>query len=76
VANANAIVRGTIRQYLADVPVGYTANTKTPTSARRLLQISFDIDVVDQVTGKMLWSRKTSWLKDSMKNNTKHRGVR
>jgi len=23
-----------------------------------LLQISFDIDVVDQVTGKMLWSRK------------------
>lgn len=58
VAKADAVVRGTIRQYQADVPVGYSANTNAPTTARRQLQILLDIDVVDQVTGKSLFSRK------------------
>jgi len=55
---ADAVVRGTIRQYQADVPVGYSANTNAPTTARRQLQILLDIDVIDQVTGKSLFSRK------------------
>jgi hypothetical protein len=58
VGKADAIVRGVIRQYQADVPVGYSANTNAPTTARRQLQILLDIDVVDQVTGKSLFSKK------------------
>lgn len=56
---ADAVVRGTIRQYQADVPVGYSATpSNAPTTARRQLQILLDIDVVDQITGKSLFSRK------------------
>jgi len=60
VGKADAVVRGTIRQYQADIPVGYNANNSTnaPTSARRQLQMTLDVDVVDQTTGKSLWSRK------------------
>lgn len=54
---ANAVVRGTIRRYQADIPVGYTANTRTTTTARRMVEMVLDIDVVDQVTGKHLWTR-------------------
>lgn len=54
---ANAVVRGTIRRYQADIPVGYTANTRTATTARRMVEMVLDIDVVDQVTGKHLWTR-------------------
>lgn len=57
-ARANAIVRGTIQRYETDIPVGYSATNKETTSARRLLQITIDIEMVDQVTGKTLWQRK------------------
>lgn len=55
---ANAVVRGTIRRYEADIPVGYEARTRTPTNIGRMLQMVLDVDVVDQKTGKSLWSRK------------------
>lgn len=57
-SRANAVVRGTIRQYQTDIPVGVNAGTNAPTTARRTVQIVLDIDVVDQVNGKSLWSRK------------------
>jgi hypothetical protein len=57
-ARANAIVRGVIRRYEADIPVGVQANTRAATNVQRQLQMVVDIDVVDQVTGKSLWSRK------------------
>jgi hypothetical protein len=57
-ARANAIVRGTIRRYETDIPVGYSATNKETTTARRQLQISVDIEMVDQVSGKTLWERK------------------
>lgn len=57
-ARANAVVRGTIRRYEADIPVGYEARTRTPTDVGRMLQMVLDVDVVDQRTGKSLWSRK------------------
>jgi TolB-like protein len=57
-AHANAIVRGTIQRYETDIPVGYSATNKQTTSARRQLQISVDVEMVDQVTGKTLWERK------------------
>lgn len=57
-SRANAVVRGTIRRYEADIPVGYEARTRTPTNIGRMLQMVLDVDVVDQKTGKSLWSRK------------------
>ncbi len=57
-SRANAIVRGTIQRYETDIPVGYSATNQNQTSARRQLQISVDIEMVDQVSGKTLWQRK------------------
>ncbi len=57
-SKANAIVRGTIQRYEVDIPIGYTASNKQATTARRLLQLVVDIEMVDQVTGKTLWQRK------------------
>jgi len=58
VERADAVVRGTIRRYQADIPVGYSSNTQAATTARRMLEIVLDIEVTDQITGKILWSRK------------------
>jgi len=55
---ASALVRGTIQRYEADIPIGYSATNKSQTSARRQLQISVDIEIIDQVTGKTLWQQK------------------
>ena len=55
---ASAIVRGTIQRYEADIPIGFSASNKSQTSARRQLQITVDLEMIDQVTGKTLWSRK------------------
>jgi TolB-like protein len=57
-AKANAIVRGTIQRYETDIPVSYSATNKQTPSARRQLQVTVDVEVVDQVNGKTLWQRK------------------
>jgi hypothetical protein len=57
-SRANAIVRGTIQRYEVDIPIGYSASNRQTTTARRLLQLVVDIEMVDQVTGKTLWQRK------------------
>lgn len=57
-ARANAIVRGTVQRYEIDIPIGYSATNKQSTTAKRLLQLVVDIEMVDQSTGKSLWQRK------------------
>lgn len=57
-SHANAIVRGTIQRYETDIPVGFSATNKQQTSAKRQLQLTVDIEMVDQITGKTLWQRK------------------
>ncbi len=57
-AKANAIVRGTIQRYEVDIPIGFSATNRAATSARRMLQLVVDIEMVDQVSGKILWGRK------------------
>ena len=57
-SRADAIVRGTILRYDTDVPVGYSADPRQATTARRRLQVVVDVEIVDQTTGKTLWSRK------------------
>jgi hypothetical protein len=55
---ADAIVRGHIRGYDADVPVAFSADPRQTVSARRRLQITVDVEILDQTTGKTLWARK------------------
>lgn len=55
---ADAVVRGTIVSYDVDVPVAFSADPRQATSARRRLQITIDVEIVDQTTGKTLWQRR------------------
>ena len=56
-ARADAIVRGAITRYEPDVAIGYSAD-RVQTTARRKLQVTIDVEIVDQTTGKTLWERK------------------
>lgn len=55
---ADALVRGSIVSYDADVPVAFSADPRQAVSARRKLQITVDVEILDQTTGKVLWQRK------------------
>ncbi len=57
-AKANALLRGTIQRYEIDIPVGYSASNKQQTTATRSLELSVDIEMIDQVSGKTLWQKK------------------
>lgn len=54
---ANAVVRGKITSYEADVPVSFSADPTRATSARRRLQLRVDVEIVDQTTGRVLYQR-------------------
>lgn len=54
---ASAVVRGRITRYEADIAAGFSADPNQSTSARRRLRVQIDIEIVDQVTGKVLWTR-------------------
>jgi curli biogenesis system outer membrane secretion channel CsgG len=60
-ANANradAIVRGRIVRYESGIPAAYSADpTVSTTTAERRLQITVDVEIVDQSTGRTLWSQ-------------------
>lgn len=56
---ADAIVRGTISSYDADVPIAFNANPNQAVTARRHLQITIDVEIVDQSNGKVLYSNKS-----------------
>ena len=55
---ADALVRGVIRTYDVDVPVGFSANTAQAVTSRRKLQLTLDVQIVDQTTGKTIFERK------------------
>lgn len=55
---ADAIVRGVISGYDADVPVAMSANPAQAVTARRRLQITIDIEIVEQDNGRVLFQRK------------------
>lgn len=56
---ADAIVRGVISAYDADVPVGFNANPNQALTARRRLQLTIEVEIVDQASGKVLYSNKS-----------------
>lgn len=55
---ADAIVRGTISSYDADVPIAYSADPQQAVTARRKLQVTVDVEIVDQASGRILYQRK------------------
>lgn len=56
---ADAIVRGVIQAYDADVPVGFSANPQQALTARRHLAITVQVDIVDQSNGRTLFTNKS-----------------
>lgn len=58
VERADAVVRGIIRTYDVDVPVGLNTTQTQSVASRRKLQITLDVQIVDQTTGKTLFERK------------------
>ena len=55
---ADAVVRGVIQSYDADVPVGFSATSAQAASARRHLEITIEIEIVDQSNGRVLYTNK------------------
>lgn len=59
VERADALVRGVVRTYDVDVPVGFSATSAQQTvTTRRKLQITIDVQIIDQTNGKTLWEKK------------------
>jgi hypothetical protein len=60
-AKADAVVSGSITRYDLDIPIGYAASTggaPVTEGVRRKLEMSVDVQIVDQKTGKTLFERK------------------
>jgi curli biogenesis system outer membrane secretion channel CsgG len=57
-ARADAVVRGVIQSYDADVPVAVSSDPNRSISSRRRLQIVIDVEIVDQTSGRVLFQRK------------------
>lgn len=56
---ADAIVRGKILRYDPDIPAAYSADRNAQaTSTERKLQVTLDVEIIDQTTGRTLWARK------------------
>lgn len=54
---ANAVVKGKITRFTFDDAAAFSANSSQSTSARRRLRVQVDVEIVDQVSGRVLWSR-------------------
>jgi hypothetical protein len=58
--SADAVVRGRITRYDADLPLTYqSAAGQPPNVTRRQVQITVDIAIVDQRDGKTLWQNQS-----------------
>ena len=57
-SKADAIVRGAIVKYDADVPIAYSSDPAQATTARRQLQLVVDVAIIDQSSGRTLWEKK------------------
>ncbi len=73
---ASALVRGRITRYEPDIPVGFSANPNQATTARRRLRVQVDIEIVDQVTGRTLWSRNGMQAEGEYAENGEAQGRR
>lgn len=56
-ARADLVVRGTISKYDVDIIAGASADASQTANNRRRLQITIDIEILDQTTGRSLMKR-------------------
>jgi len=56
---ADALVRGIIRTYDVDIPIGISADPQQALTSRRRLQIVLDVQIIDQTNNKTLFERKS-----------------
>jgi hypothetical protein len=56
---ADALVHGAIVSYDADVPVSFSSNPNQAVSAHRRLQVTIDVEIVDQSNGRLIFSNKS-----------------
>ena len=56
---ADALVHGTIVSYDADIPVGFSANPQQAVTARRHLQVTIEVEIIDQSNGHVLYQNKS-----------------
>jgi hypothetical protein len=56
---ADALVRGVISGYEPDVPVGFSADPREALTSRRRLQLTVEIEIVDQSSGRVLFQNKS-----------------
>lgn len=57
-ASADAVVRGRIARYDADLPLAVQTGIGQANVTRRQIQITVDVTIVDQREGKTLWQRQ------------------
>jgi hypothetical protein len=55
--HADAVVHGRITRYDVGIPAAYSASPNS-SSAQRELRITVDVEILDQVSGRVIWSRK------------------
>jgi hypothetical protein len=55
---ADALVHGVIASYDADVPIGFSANPNQAITARRHLQLTIEVEILDQSNGRVLYANK------------------
>lgn len=55
---ADALVHGVIQSYDADVPVSFSANPQQAVTARRHLQVTVEVEIIDQSNNHVLWANK------------------
>lgn len=56
---ADALVHGTITTYEPDVPVGFSADPRQSITAQRRLQVTIEVEIVDQSSGRVLFQSKS-----------------
>jgi hypothetical protein len=57
---ADAVVRGRITQYTADIPLTFSANQQGAVNVtRRRVQIAVSVEIYDQREERMLWQRSS-----------------
>lgn len=57
-ANADAVVRGRIARYDPDVPLAVQAGTGQATVTQRQVQLTVDVEILDQREGKAVWQKQ------------------
>lgn len=54
-SNADALVRGRVLRYDANIPIAYQPGVGQVNVTQRQVQITVDVEIVDQRNGKTLW---------------------